>query len=76
MAKVEFHPDAQTEVEDIQSWYRARSHLAARAFITDLIQLIRQIAKSPLSGTPTRENERRLLLKRFPFSIVYRIKRR
>lgn len=57
MTKVEFHPEAQSELEDIHRWYRERSQIAARAFITDVLHAVSRVTESPESGTQTRENE-------------------
>lgn len=73
MTRVEFHPEALIELENIHRWCRKRSQLAARTFTKEVVQVIRRISESPQSGTQTRENERRYLFKRFPYSIVYRV---
>lgn len=75
MIQVEFHPEAQSELEDIHSWYRERSQIAATAFVGDVVHAIQRIIDSPESGSAKRGNERRLLFRRFPYSVIYRIRR-
>ena len=72
MTKIEFHPDAQLDLDNARSWYRERSQLAARAFVTEVLRALKNIAISPDAWPRTRENERRFVLKRFPYSIIYR----
>jgi plasmid stabilization system protein ParE len=74
MTRIEFHPEAQLELEGARSWYRERSQLAARAFVTEVLRALQNIAVSPDAWPRTRANERRFVLKRFPYSIVYRIR--
>ena len=72
MIKIEFHPEAARELSEAKSWYRERSKLAARAFAADIADSIRRIAASPNRWPETRPGERRFVLPRFPFSILYR----
>src|SRR5258705_7477447 len=58
MTKVEFHPEAQTELENASNWYRERSDLAARAFTQEVVHALKRIAESPESWPQTRANER------------------
>ena len=74
MINVEFHPEAEQELEAAKSWYRERSDLAARAFATDVAHAIRRIAESPHAWPETRAGERRFILFRFPYSILYRVR--
>lgn len=74
MIKIEFHPEAEQELSEAKSWYRERSKLAARAFATDIADSLRYIAASPDRWPEVRPGERRFLLSRFPFSILYRVR--
>lgn len=74
MTKIEFHPEARLELENARAWYRERSKIAARAFVTEVLRALRSIAISPEAWPRTRVNERRFVLKRFPYSIIYRIR--
>lgn len=74
MIKVEFHPEADQELAEAKRWYRERSRLAARAFATDINDALRDISVSPQRWPETTPGERRLVLSRFPFSILYRVR--
>ncbi|MGI9068072.1 MAG: type II toxin-antitoxin system RelE/ParE family toxin [Pyrinomonadaceae bacterium] len=72
--KVEFHPEADQELTEAKRWYRKRSQLAARAFATDINNALQDISVSPHRWPETTLGERRLVLSRFPFSILYRVR--
>jgi len=74
MIKVEFHPEAEQELSEAKSWYRERSKLAARAFATAIATAFLHITASPMRWPETRPGERRYVLTRFPFSILYRLR--
>ena len=74
MIKVEFHPEAEQDLSEAKSWYRERSKLAARAFATEFAYAVRQISSSPNRWPEDRPEERRFVLSRFPFSILYRVR--
>jgi len=75
MTKIEFHTEAQSELEDAHAWYRERSEFAARAFAAEIDYAIRSISGSPGAWPQTRSNEHRFLFRRFPYSIIYRVRR-
>lgn len=67
-----FHPAARRELREALDWYQERSALAATAFAYEVAAAIEQIAEAP-ARRPLREHgTRRLILPRFPLSIVYR----
>lgn len=71
--RVEFHPEALMELEAAQAWYGERDLLLANAFVAEVIRATTDISNHPDRFPRTRGNERRLVLSRFPFSIIYRI---
>jgi plasmid stabilization system protein ParE len=74
MTKIEFHTEAQSELEDAHAWYRERSELAARAFAAEIDYAIRSISRSPDAWPQTRSNEHRFVFRSFPYSIIYRVR--
>ena len=74
MRAIEFHPEADGELLEAQAWYRDRSEVAAQAFILEIDRAIRTIAEAPERWPEMRRGERRFLLSRFPYSILYRIR--
>ena len=70
--KVEFHPAAEEETLAAAEWYRGRSPKAAEAFLAELDGAVRRIAEGPAVWATYIDDTRRVVLRRFPFSIVYR----
>src|ERR1041385_4086016 len=74
MTRPAFNPVAELDLETARSWSRESSQIAARAFVTEVLRALRNIAASPEAWPRTRANERRFVLKRFPYSIICRIR--
>lgn len=74
MKRIEFHPEAAQELVEAQSWYRKRSDVAAQAFALEIDHAIRSIADAPERWPETDRGERRFVLSRFPYSILYRVR--
>jgi plasmid stabilization system protein ParE len=73
LAAVRFLVEAQEELWATHEWYRLRSPTAARRFAHEIRRAVALIAASPHTWPVLRRNTRRYVLKRFPFSIVYRV---
>lgn len=71
---VEFHPLAADEAEVAERWYRERNEIAAGRFHRELNRAIERISERPEAGSSYLTNTRRVLLRRFPFFVVYRIR--
>jgi plasmid stabilization system protein ParE len=71
--RIEFHPEALLELEAAQAWYRERDLLFATAFVAEVVRATTEISNHPDRFPRTRGNERCLVLRRFPFSSIYRI---
>ena len=69
---VEFLDDALEEAQAAAAWYFARSPVAAEGFADELDAAVVAIAESPDAWPPFDLGTRRYLLRRFPFSVVYR----
>jgi plasmid stabilization system protein ParE len=74
MKPVRFHPEADREVAEAQDWYRERSEVAAQALALEIDQAIKTIVEAPERWAKTTRDERRFVLARFPYSILYRIR--
>lgn len=68
---VEFHQGAAADVRSAVAWYRERNPRAALEFIEELRRATETIRKAPERWPMGRNNARRFLLWRFPFSILY-----
>ena len=69
---VQFHPKALAEAEAAKQWYRERSPEAAAAFLVEVNRAVRQISEAPARWPPYLSGTRRVVLRRFPFLVVYR----
>jgi plasmid stabilization system protein ParE len=70
---VEVHPLAADEAEGAERWYRERNETAAVRFRRELEQAVDLISERPEAGPRYVANTRRILLRRFPFFVVYRV---
>jgi plasmid stabilization system protein ParE len=71
---IEIHPAALLEAQAAADWYRKRNDAAANAFLSELDRVIRMIASNPRQWPLFVGGCRRLVFRRFPFSVVYREK--
>lgn len=72
MKRVEFHPEAEQEIIEAQRWYRERSEVASQAFALEVAKTIASIVEAPERWPATEGGERRQVLQRFPYTILYR----
>ena len=72
-ASVRVLVEAQDEAWAAEAWYRRRSPAAADRFVRELRRAIALIAESAARWPLGRRNARRYVLRRFPFSVIYRI---
>jgi toxin ParE1/3/4 len=66
-----FHPEAREEFRDAARWYRARDRRASSDFRVAVSSAVRVIAEVPQRWPKYLYGTRRLVVQRFPFSIVY-----
>jgi plasmid stabilization system protein ParE len=71
---VEVHPLAADEAEAAERWYRDRNETASTRFWRELDRAVDVISERPESGSPYLSHTRRVLLRRFPFFVVYRVR--
>jgi plasmid stabilization system protein ParE len=64
--------EALVDAEDAARWYAERSEAAAAAFVEELDRAIAAIQHTPATWPSFDHGTRRFLLKRFPYSVVYR----
>jgi len=70
--EIRFLAEARTEVRVAARWYRQRSPQTARRFIDQLNLALEQVLRWP--ETPqVAEGIRHIRLRRFPFSVIYRV---
>jgi plasmid stabilization system protein ParE len=69
---IELHPKALDEARAAARWYREQNASTADAFRKELDRAMEKIAEAPDMYPQHIEGTRRFLLRRFPFSVVYR----
>jgi toxin ParE1/3/4 len=72
MKPVSYHSETRTESREAIDWYWSRSPEAALDFAHELNSCLIQLRKSPQSCPPFLHGTRRVLLERFPYSVVFR----
>lgn len=72
MKRVTFHPDAKAEADGAIDWYLARSEPAALELAKQLRRAYGALRKNPRIFPPHLHGTRRVILDRYPFSIVFR----
>ena len=70
---VTFHHLAIQELRVARNWYRSRSALASERFALQLDQALNRILRDPESPTELGRGYRYVKIKRYPFTVVYRI---
>jgi plasmid stabilization system protein ParE len=71
--RVELHPGAVVETRAAFLWYAERNRTAANAFIAEIDHAVREIQDNPERWPLHLHGTRRSLLRRFPYSVIYRI---
>ena len=70
---VRFHPAASDELREARLWYEERSPLSATAFAQAVDAAVVRIAEAPMRYPLGEHGTRRVILKRFPYSVFYRV---
>ena len=70
-AKVVFHPGASEDYAAAFAWYYARGTKIAADFESEIDRGIRLISQYPLRWPKFDEERRRLIVRKFPYSIIY-----
>ncbi|MBI5632224.1 MAG: type II toxin-antitoxin system RelE/ParE family toxin [Nitrospirae bacterium] len=71
-----FHPAALEEYLASYGWYYERGMHLAAAFEAEVERSVKFISESPERWPVYREKFRRVLVRRFPYSLIYEIKDR
>jgi len=64
---------AESDIADAFLWYRERNALVADAFRTEVFDAIERIAEVPLGKSADAEGNRKRVLRRFPYSVIYEV---
>ena len=71
-ARVELTPEALREIDDAFEWYFERSIQAAESFVGEATNAFALIASAPTIWPHFEAGTRRYVLRKFPYSIIYR----
>jgi toxin ParE1/3/4 len=71
---VELHPAALQDIQEVREWYASRSEMAAAGFFAEVEKALQGIGERPEAWPRFVHGTRRFLLRRYPFSVVYRLK--
>lgn len=68
------HPEAEVDLWEAAEFYRKRAgNELARTFIAEFEHSVSLLLDHPTLGTLWRTGRRRLLMRRFPYSLIYKI---
>jgi plasmid stabilization system protein ParE len=73
VANVAFLPAAETDYREALAWYQARSPQAAAGFEAAVEVALRRIADAPEQWALCDDRHRFYVLRRYPYSIIYRV---
>ncbi|MEK7865584.1 MAG: type II toxin-antitoxin system RelE/ParE family toxin [Planctomycetota bacterium] len=71
--RVVLHPGAIRDLLQATEWYRKRSLTVAAGFHAEVDRALRIIAEAPERWPAFDQRHRRVLVRRYPYSLVYRI---
>jgi plasmid stabilization system protein ParE len=71
--RVVFHPGASADYTSAFAWYYARGHKLARDFEKEIDRGIRLIVQNPLRWAKFDGERRRIIIRKFPYSIIYEL---
>lgn len=69
---VTFHRAASEEFIEASAWYESKRIGLALEFITEIERCVVQASAHPLQFAVVRENIRRVVARRFPYSVYFR----
>lgn len=73
MADLSFHPDAAEEYQAALTWYLGRSQAAAVRLTEELDRTIESVRQFPEMYPLFDDRHRYAVLRRYPYSVVYRM---
>lgn len=69
----EYHPEAAKELMRSVQYYEDKSAGLGAEFLDEIEEAISQALTYPLSGSLLTPEDRKIVLKRFPFEIIYEV---
>lgn len=75
MLPVEFHPDVAIEIKSSYQWYESQADGLGHDYLSEPQSSFETIGELPETWPRFQVGFRRLLLSKFPFSIIYKTKK-
>lgn len=73
MAEISYHPEAESEIQAATAWYLSRSQAAAVGLVEEVERTISMMQQFPELQPAYDERHRFAVLRRYPYSIIYRV---
>jgi toxin ParE1/3/4 len=70
-SRLVFRPEAVDEIEQATEWYESRAAGLGAEFLRALDAAAASVLRSPDQSPPLNHRLRRVLLRRFPYSLIY-----
>ena len=70
---IRFHPEARQELRAAVLFYEGEARGLGRDLLQEVWAVLGRLAEWPASGTPNGSDIRRVVLARFPFTVVYQV---
>ena len=71
--EVRFRPEAEQDLADAAAWYEEQRQGLGHDFLDEVLRMLSSIAEAPLIYPDIHRNTRRAVIRRFPFSIYFRL---
>src|SRR5437867_2306503 len=66
-------PEAEEDMAEAKTWYEAQRHGLGAEFVLCVEEAIDRIRNIPRGGTEVAPGVRRVVVRRFPYSVFYRV---
>lgn len=73
MRELRIHPSAEAELAGAARFYEAQLAGLGQDFLFEVGRCFDRVHHSPETGTPCYSRFRRLMLRRFPYSVIYEV---
>lgn len=70
-----FLKPAQAELDNAYLYYEDQSADLGEKFLNEIIQTLKRVQNNPSSWAPFSENTRRCLTNKFPYAIIYQVRK-
>lgn len=71
--EIEYHPLVRSDITGILDWYDARSDMAGDRFFAEFEKTVEEVASGKRHGFRLDSTSRKILFRRFPYSMSYEI---